>query len=159
MLISPILTVEEFKKIHNALCDLNQIVHQTEQILHPILHARLVKIRSEIESCLRASYEKDDAEYSRRQKHYDTIAEEISAKTIWSMPEIEDLNSKHPYNSENKLVLEYYDVTHPVGGDTWKDLWIAADKCIRETEDYHIFIENFHADLKRPGVIRLSTGS
>jgi len=159
MLISPTLTSEEFKKIHNALCDLNHTIHRTEEILHPSLHTRLVKIESQIRDCLRASYERDDEEYARRQVHYDAVGKEISAKTVWSMPEIEDLNSKHPYNSENQLVLQYHNVMQAVNGDTWKDLWIAADRCIRETEDYHIFIENFHADLKRPGVILLTTGS
>jgi hypothetical protein len=45
-----------------------------------------------------------------------------------------------------------------IAGNTWLDLWQAADTAIRKSGDsHHTFIEGFH--MNKQGQLELSTGS
>ena len=44
-----------------------------------------------------------------------------------------------------------------VGGDTWLDLWKAAESVIKQSGTHHSFIEDF--TMNEDGTIELTTGS
>lgn len=84
--------------------------------------------------------------------------------TDWSLYEVDDLNTKHPFPQGCEVVYlkgEHWgdhDQIVPVEGDTWVDLWRAADQAILGSGDsHHCFIEEF--TLTNGNQLVLRTGS
>lgn len=82
----------------------------------------------------------------------------------WSLYEVENLYDEHPYG--DGIEIAYTDhwgdktVGTEVNGCTWLDLYIAADKLIRESGDeHHVFIEAFRRSSIVPSVFFMTTGS
>ena len=159
------LTALEFKTIHNALCDLDQIKRQLEDILKPELYTKLVKVSNNIRTGLESAYEQERADFDRKSKHYDSVKEDLGIRgSEWSCYEAADLNEPHPYTGAT--VVCYKDhwgdetVRTPINGSTWAALWVAANACIRDSQDeHHVFIERFRPSKEDPTVLFLSTGS
>lgn len=143
---SPTLTAEEFKVLHNSLCELDGIDH-------PRVHELVERIR---EVALKGAYEQDEDAFDEKYRHYDNARDFFGFASIWSMYEIEDLDARHPYPSD---VFVVYQGQHcAVTGPNWTDIWRAADVCIENSgDDHHIFIEGF--TLKNGNQLHLATGS
>ena len=79
----------------------------------------------------------------------------------WSIDNVWDFGDKHLYkNIDNGTMLYTEDGEHyyePILGDTWLDLWVAADKLIKQSGGRHWFIEGFSESAN--GCINLYTGS
>ena len=159
------LTALEFKTIHNALCDLDQIKRQLEDILKPELYTKLVKVSNNIRTGLESAYEQERADFDRKSKHYDSVKQDLGIRgSEWSCYEAADLNDRHPY--AGATVVCYKDhwgdkpVSAAINGSTWAALWVAANACIRDSQDeHHVFIERFRPSKENPEVLYLSTGS
>ena len=93
-------------------------------------------------------------------KYYNDIANKWGFLTVWSIYEVKDMNDKHPYSRAK--VLKYDEnfgkpSLTPIEGDTWLDLWFAADAVVKESGDeHHIFIEDFEDN---GSYLELITGS
>ena len=106
-----------------------------------------------------------DVDFDRKFDHYHAKAKEFGLKTVWSIYEVENLNDMHPFGKGLEVV---YDANYHWGGkttiaavhgNTWLDLFIAADKCVRDSGDnHHIYIESFEPS-SATGVVYLHTGS
>lgn len=160
---NPTLTSEEFKNIHNSLCELRSVRDQLEPAIHPSMTTKLNKVIDTFETALANAYATEDNDFSKKQNHY-TEQQMIHNLTdsVWSVYEVSNLNAPHPYTGAG--VLSYNDhwggktVVVPILGTTWMDLWIAADHAIvLSTDLHHIFIEGF--TQAQDGVLTLSTGS
>ena len=163
---APTLTAEEFKTIHNALCALEGVTQQLEDILKPELYVKLAKAARNIREGLAGAYEQDDRAYSRKSRHYDAVKSELGLKNSeWSVFEADNLSDRHPFEGADRVVYKDHwgedgPVQCSINGLTWAALWVAADACIRDSGDqHHVFIEQFRVSKDDPRTLILSTGS
>jgi hypothetical protein len=162
---NPTLTADEFKTIHNAVCDLDSLVGRLEEVLRPELYEKLVQARNAIRTGLASAYDQDDQAFSEKSRHFTAVQGEEKFKATWSLYEIDDLDAEHPYPADSFVTYKNHwgengPVHCAVYGRTWRDLYRAADNCIRLSGDeHHVFIESFVPDAEDPHTLVLSTGS
>lgn len=161
---SPTITAEEFKAVHNGLCDLRHAIHRLEGVIAPELLGLLQGARDRIRSGLDGAYKQDSEAFERKYAHYRKVAEELGLQTAWSIYDVDNLSDRHPFEGALKVVYEDHwgdkPVSCSVNGLTWAALWVAANACIRDSGDgHHTFIESFRASLDDPRTLILNTGS
>ena len=146
---------EDFKIIHNTLCDLRNLVSRMEQSM--IKTAEFDRIIEGFQMGLADAYEQDTATFDSKMDYYGDFQRENGLAAIWSVYElpIHGFLSDHPFPSDAFVV---YKGQHcAIYGQTWADVYRAADQCIRNSGDlHHIFIEHFELVGKE---VRLTTGS
>lgn len=164
MHISPTLTADEFKKVHNGLCDLRNACDRLENVLSSELYQLLVKAKNQIRDGLNGAYDQEEREYNRKSSHYESVKKELSLDSEWSMLEIDNLYNPHSFSGADRVVYRNHWGPKPVQasikGNTWAALWRAADECIKNSSDnHHVFIENFTVQADDYRTLILSTGS
>ncbi len=146
---------EDFKIIHNTLCDLRNLVSRMEQSM--IKTAEFDRIIEGFQMGLRDAYDQDNSSFDAKMDYYNQFREDNGLETIWSVYElpIHGFLRDHPFPSDAFVV--YKEQQCAIYGQTWADVYRAADQCIRNSGDlHHIFIENFELWGKE---VRLTTGS
>lgn len=162
---NPTLTAEEFKTVHNALCNLDSITRQLEDILKPELYVKLANAASTIRKGLAGAYEQDDQAFSRKSRHFDEVKVQLGLRhSEWSVYEVDNLNDRHSFEGVTKVVYKDHWGEKPVecqiNGATWAALWVAADACIRDSGDeHHVYVEQFRVSKTDPQVVYMTTGS
>ena len=162
---NPTLTADEFKTIHNAVCDLDGLVSRLEEVLKPELYQRLVQARNAIRTGLAGAYDQDDKAFSRKSRHFDSVKADLRVKhSEWSVYEVDNMADRHPYEGADRVVYRNHWGSQPVSvsiqGLTWAALWTAANAAIRDSGDnHHVYIEAFEPDAEDPHTLILSTGS
>lgn len=162
---APTLTAEEFKTIHNAMCELDRLVQPLEEVLRPELYAKLAQVRDAIRTGLAGAYQQDEDAFSRKSRHFDDVGAQLGMDhSEWSIYEVNDLADRHPFEGADRVVYRDHwgrkSVQCSINGLTWAALWIAANACIRDSGDeHHMFIESFQPDAEDPRTLVLSTGS
>jgi len=87
-------------------------------------------------------------------------------RTLCSINEVGDIDLNVLLNNQvgRKMTFEYFDrnftdhkVETVILGETWLDMWRAAEELLKASNDYHIFIENFH--MQDDGSFELVCGS
>ena len=162
---NPTLTAEEFKTVHNALCDLDSICRQLEDILKPELYVKLARAGSTIRKGLQGAYAQDNDAFERKNDQYRHWQEHYGLKSIWSIYEVENMTLCHPYKDAEYVVYDQHwgeggEVVRKIEGRDWNSLYRAADAAIQASGDgHHVFIESFDPIEGKPGHLRLSTGS
>jgi hypothetical protein len=165
MYCNPALTAEEFKTIHNGLCDLESAIQRLEDVIKPELYVKLAKAASEIRLGLNGAYEQDRQAGDLKFSHYDDVRKQLGLdNSVWSIYEVDNLSDRHPYADADRVVYKDHWGKNPVScsinGSTWAALYIAANACIRDSgDDHHIFIEDFRPDENDSRTLYLSTGS
>jgi hypothetical protein len=157
---NPTLTAEEFRTIHNALCEIRSVYGSLAGVVREEITARLEKAIVEMEQGLAGSYKQDNKVFNDRNQHYVNAADERGLESVWSIFEVADLYTPHFYPGATKI--KYGDQYTHIGvpGAQWIDLYIAANDAIETSGDkHHIFIEAFTTIAEEPGVLRLVTGS
>jgi hypothetical protein len=96
--------------------------------------------------------------------YYDAFGTTAGFTSVWSDYSVENLTDRHPHPGANTLVYTEHWGKQPVSvaitGDTFGDLWRAADAAIRQSADtHHRYVERFVADRGDPSVLKLYTGS
>jgi len=142
------LAAEDFRTIHNTLCDLRNTRDRMTGVVADDLATQIENIVLSFEQGLADAYRQDDAIFDRKMAHYGEFQQANGLTAIWSMYEVEDLDDAHPYGANAEIVYsEHWGDTHksyPVQGDTWADVYRAADQAIRESGDaHHVFVEGF----------------
>ncbi len=155
---------EDFKIVHNTLCELREIEMRLNDVLNPEMVGRLHRVVKGFEQGLKDAYAQDSAAFDDKNEHYEAVRSELSLRSIWSIYEVRDLNQPHPYAAATEVCYKDHwgdaAVTAEIPGPTWRDLYIAADRCIRNSgDDHHIFIEHFGTVADLPHQLRLTTGS
>lgn len=158
---APTLTAEEFKQIHNGLCDLRHAIDRLDGVLSPDVFKLLAKAKEQISVGLVGAYEQDTRSFDRKNSHYESVQKDLNLDAIWSMYEVDDLNKPHPFEGVTKVVYRNHwgrkTASCTIIGNTWAALYVAANACIRDSGDnHHVFIENF---TKEDDSLILSTGS
>lgn len=151
------LSGNDFKTVHNTLCELRDIEMRLNSVLSADMVARLHGVIKGFESGLANAYAQDSAEFDSKMDYYGEFQTANGLAAIWSIYElpIHGFLMDHPYPSDSFVVYHGHHV--PVLGCTWGDVYRAADQCIRLSDDqHHIFIEHF----EQVGLeLRLTTGS
>ncbi len=155
---------EDFKTVHNTLCELRSVQERLTGVISNDLADRLHRVVKGFEQGLANAYEQDRSAFDRKMDHYDEVRQAQGFKTVWSIYEIEELGQPHPF--EGALQVVYKDhwgdqpVVEEINGPRWVDLYAAADAAIRRSgDDHHIFIEAFRPVADQPHQLRLTTGS
>lgn len=161
MYCSPTLTAEDFKKIHNGLCDLRHAIDRLKGVLSPDVFRLLSNAKEQISAGLEVAYNQDRYEFKRKHRHFESVQKDLKLDSIWSMYEVDNLNDSHTFTGVTKVVYRNHWGKNPVScainGNTWAALYVAANTCIRDSGDtHHIFIEKF---TKEADALILSTGS
>ena len=156
------LQAEDFRTVHNTLCELRTLVSDMERSMIKI--ERLEAIIGQFELGLADAYAQDEAGFDAKMDHYHAVQQENQFRTVWSLFEVEDLFQQHAF--PGALHIAYRDhwgpeaVFEEIKGNTWLDLYRAADAAIRRSGDeHHCFIEAFIPVADQPQQLRLTTGS
>jgi hypothetical protein len=155
------LSSEDFKTVHNTLCELRNLVHCMDESVIKV--ERFEEIVRGFEQGLKNAYAQDNDAFDRKHDYYNRFREDNGLTTIWSIYKLEEhgFMLNHPWAGAKVLV--YHDrTTAPIEGPTWGDLYRAANEVIRRSgDDHHIFIEGFrkwrHATDN--SMLELTTGS
>lgn len=155
---------EDFRTVHNTLCALRSLVQSMDGVVSDALAERAQKIVSEFERGLADAYQQDNEIFDRKMDHYSEFRRSQGLEnSIWSMYEVDNLHEPHPYGKDAKIVYTEHwgkgDKTdaYPIEGDTWGDVYRAANRAIAESGDeHHVFIEGF---VKKGEALHLVTGS
>jgi hypothetical protein len=157
-----ILRAEDFRTIHNALCELRSISdHCSDRTA-----AQINPIIQRFEAGLRDAYEQDRTQFDSKMDYYSEFQKDNGLRSIWSIYElpIHGFLGDHPFKNAVQVAYREHWGDEPVfesiDGPTWADLYRAADRCIQRSGDqHHIFIESFEPVAGQPHQLRLSTGS
>lgn len=150
---------QDFKTVHNTLCDLRHL-----SLRNKVDPEELQKIVEKFEQGLASAYQQDSEAFDRLHEHYDMAKQRLGLRTVWSIYEVHDLGTVHPYEGAQYVIYDEHwgdgEVVQEIKGDTWADLYVAADAAIRRSEDgHHCFIEAFRPVANKPHHLRLTTGS
>jgi hypothetical protein len=161
---NPTLTAQEFKNVHNGMCELASIIGQLEDTIHPSLLKKLLKAQTQIADGLKGAYEQDDKAFETKHEHYDNVRTDLGLQTVWSIYEVDNLNDRHPFEGATTVVYKDWntnkDITVEVNGLTWAALYVAANAAMRSsTDNHHVYIEGFQQSSISPELLFLSTGS
>lgn len=153
------LTPEEFRSLHNSICELHRIANQLTGNEGPRIHA----IIEDMHRALENSYQESDAEFNRRMQQYDELQEASKFNSIWSIYSVTAFNEV-PYPQARTLLYENHwggqEIRVALGAQDWHAIWAAADQAIRLSGDrHHIFIEGIEPDEDDHTVLVLTTGS
>lgn len=164
MNVSPTLTADEFKTVHNALCEIRSVYETLHSVVREPITERLARAIKDMEAGLRRAYKEDEKAFDRKQSHYSDIQEELGLKSIWSVYEVDNMADRHPFEGADRVVYKDHwgkeAVQCSINGKTWAALYCAADSCIRDSGDnHHVFIECFTPAKDDLRTLILSTGS
>ena len=94
--------------------------------------------------------------------YFAEVRAQMGLRSVWSIYDVEDMDDQHGLGSDIEIAYVNCDATSTakVAGDTIAALYVAADKCIRESGDnHHIYIGGFERSSVNPKVFFLYTGS
>jgi len=156
----------QWRNLHNALCAAEREAGQLFNVLKD--GGEGIAALKSVREALAPAYAQDDAAFSRQFKYFDGVREVNGFRAIWSLYDETDEGSfdqPHPYVGATHVVHAQHwgtvdNVEVPIGGDTWLDLYRAANEAIERSNDHHhIFIERFDPVEDKPGYLGLVTGS
>ena len=151
------LSAEDFRTIHNAMCDLRSVQNSLEPVVREDLLIRLNRVVDRMEEGLAQVRAQESQQFDRSFNYYQQFQEANGLRAIWSVFDLPEHGflQDHPY--QGVLTLTYQGHAVPILGQTWGDLYRAADDVIRRSGDgHHIFVEGF---LLEGDELRLTTGS
>jgi len=159
------LTAEDFRSVHNGLCELRMACERLEDVLAPNLYHMLLQARDQVYQGLQDAYEQEDRSFVAKEKHYAQVKQELGIfHSEWSMHEVDNMSDRHPFEGADRVVYRSHwgpkPVSVSINGLSWAALWVAANACILDSGDsHHVFIEHFKPDSEDPRTLILSTGS
>lgn len=145
------VTSKQVSNIHNAMCSVRSMKDLMEETFKD--DSRFVQdinyIFNLLEPIRKELMDKKDAEDDDIRDQAEVVRRVNGLKhSIWSIYGMDSFDSKSPVPVGSKIVSWYTrgDESVTVEGETWLDLWKAADKLIGQTIDDHgdhVFIEGF----------------
>lgn len=153
------LSKEDFRNIHNALCDVRNAQSRLSDVLNDSLSNQLSKAIVKFEQGLENVYQQDSKHFDDISEQASTIAKEYDLKTIWSVYDIKSLQDVYPHKASilsGRYNGKTVDIILEDRFYRYDELYVLIDKMIRELDDYHIFIEDIRVRDNKMYVI---TGS
>lgn len=162
---SPTITAEDFKTIHNALCEMRSVYETIQGVVREPITDKLASAIREMETGLKDAYEQDNKAFDDKYEHYNDVRNQLGLDhAVWSIFEVNNLSDRHPFEDADRVVYKDHwgekPVSCSINGSTWAALYIAANACIRDSGDaHHVFIEQFKPAKDDLRTLVLSTGS
>ena len=150
---------DDFKTIHNTLCDLRGLVQRMERSMIKV--EEFDRIIEGFQMGLKDAYDQDGSAFEGKHDYYSQFREDNGLSTIWSIFDLDEggFFDLHPWQGAKEI--RYHETSAPIKGPTWGDLYRAADIAIqRSGDDHHCFIEGFGPYAAGDNsVLWLTTGS
>ena len=132
MNVSPTITAEDFKTIHNALCDMRNVYDTIQGVVREPISDKLANAIREMEAGLADAYKQDNKSFDEKYNHYSSVAEQLDLRdSTWSIYEVENLTDRHPFEGADRIVYKDHwgkrAVSSSVHGSTWAALFVAAN--------------------------------
>jgi len=159
------ITLEDFKTIHNGLCDLRQVCDRLDGVLSNDIYQLLIRARDEIRRGMENAYQQEERDFVGKSRHYAQVRQELgTSDSEWSILTVSNMSDRHPFEGADRVVYQLHwgkkPVSASINGLSWAALWVAANRCIRDSGDsHHVYIERFTPDAEDPRTLVLSTGS
>jgi hypothetical protein len=158
------ITKEEFKNVHNGVCEIRHAIEQLDGIINDDFMTKLNAGINKLELGLQSVHEQDQNDFDSKFAHYDTVREDLGLAAVWSLYKVDNLNDRHPFEGVTQVAYKDHwgnkTVSCSVNGLTWSALYVAANACIRDSgDDHHTFIEHFAPSESDASVLLLTTGS
>lgn len=159
------LYAEDFKTVHNTLCELRSLQERVTGVISDQLADQLHRVIRGFEQGLKNAYDQDSEAFDRKHDHYAEVQQQLGLRSIWSVYEVADLGVEHPFEDAAYVIYDQHwgdsgQVVRAIDGSTWAALFVAADAAIQASgDDHHIFIEHFEPVADLPRHLRLTTGS
>lgn len=141
------LKANDFKTLHNGLCELDRMVGKLLQG-NVYEGQKLEQVAQALRNSLQDAYAQERNDFDRKSDHYSQVKEELGLRSIWSIYEVDNLSERFPFEGVTRVVYKDHwgdsPVATQINGSTWAALYVAADACIRDSGDeHHVFIEQF----------------
>lgn len=157
-----VISIEQFDRIQTAVWELTDQIEVLGQFLNNRALGELNRSADQFKyilSELRNQHPEDN--FDIKTQYFAEVAEHEGLRSEWSVYEVEDLYTEHPYKDIKTMTYDAHwgenVVVKEIRGTKWKDLYVAADSCIQESGDrHHRYIEGFRAE---GDTLMLSTGS
>ena len=162
---SPTITAEDFKTIHNALCEMRSVYETIHGVVREPITDKLARAIREMEAGLADAYKQDNKSFDSKHEHYEDVRSQMGlTNSVWSIFEVDNLADKHPFEGADRIVYKdhwgKHTVSSSIHGSTWAALYRAANECIANSGDgHHIYIERFDIDKDDSRTLVLQTGS
>jgi len=157
------LKAEDFRTVHNTLCELRGLV---ERMTHSMIKIDDVeRIVASFEQGLADAYDQDNAQFESKMDYYSSFQRENQLRSVWSVYELprHGFLEQPPFPGAQQLAYrDHWGEPQfvEIKGETWADLYRAADRAIQGSGDsHHVFIEQFTVNPSEPRQLLLSTGS
>jgi len=149
---------EDFKIIHNTLCDLRTLVQRMESSM--IKTQEFDRIIEGFQMGLKDAYEQDTGTFEAKYAYYNDFRAQNGLDAIWSIYDVGIGGFREPHPWQGASILVYQGKTTKIKGPTWGDLYQAADRAIASSgDDHHCFIEDFGKYATDNSMLELTTGS
>jgi hypothetical protein len=154
-------TAEQMSSLHNAKCKLFSVNEQVFKVLSPELLKEYDDVLHMLDKLLEPVYKEEDQLDRLADAAQNKVSRKHKLRSVWSVDKRTNFTERvEPAPSSIQYINHWgpSKVSIEVTGDTWEDMWIAADRAIGFSGDtHHSFIEDFkHIG---DGVYELSTGS
>ena len=108
-------------------------------------------------------YARERDAFAGENAHFNRMRRELGALAVWSLFGSGDLRTPHPFGAMSWLLYRAHwgpgAVVQALPGDTWLDLYRAAEACIGASGDRHpLFIEQLTPVADRVATLELHTG-
>ena len=153
------IAAADVEKLHDAKIDLSRIVDDMEDILAPKLLQQFRKVQTKIRAGLLDVNTQKDNLWQKRYNHYSDLKNEHGMKTVWSMFEVDDLESLSMITATELKYNGWGEATIKMapGNKSYMELWNYAEQVLYEADDMeHSFIESF---TQAGDICILGTGS
>ena len=153
------IAAADVEKLHDAKIDLARLVDDMEDILAPKLLQQLRKVQTKIRAGLLDVNTQKDNLWQKRYNHYSDLKNEHGMKTVWSMFEVDDLESLSMITATELKYNGWGEATIKMapGNKSYMELWNYAEQVLYEADDMeHSFIESF---TQAGDICILGTGS
>ncbi len=156
----------QWRDLHNALCAAEREASGLFAVLKDGGEG-LAALKS-VRDALAPAYAQDNETFERQFKYFDQTREANGFRACWSLYDETDEGSfdqPHPYTGATHIVHAMHwgtdgNVEVPIAGDTWLDIYRAANEAIQASGDnHHIFVERFDPVPDKQGYLSLVTGS
>ena len=155
---------EDFKTVHNTLCELRSVQQRLTGVISNELADQLHRVVQGFEAGLKNAYAQDSAAFDRKNDQYRHWQQHYGLKSIWSIYTVDNMTLCHPYKEAEYVIYDNHwgdaEVVRKIEGRDWNALYRAADAAIQASgDDHHVFIEHFEPVADKPHHLRLTTGS
>lgn len=157
------ITGKDFSTIHNALCELKSITKKLDGVVSDRISTRLNWTVDQFTKGLEDAQSQDLNSLHNKMEYWAKVGNREGFFTLWSIFDIDaDCDKVHPYDDVKylKYTTGNTQVVASVKGNTWLDLYRAANEAILLSKDsHHSFIEGFEPRGREPDCLTLITGS